>query len=316
MAVISEEVDKAKKHLEAGEVIGIPTETVYGLAGNALDATVVAKIFEIKERPFFDPLIVHIASPEQIEQYAHHVPDAAIALAEKFWPGPLTLVLPKKEVIPDLVSAGLPTVALRVPNHPMTQDLLHDLTFPLAAPSANPFGYISPTTAQHVNDQLGDRIPFILDGGPCAVGVESTIVGFEEGVVTLYRFGGIPPEEIEKVAGPVSAHVKEKKIAAPGLFESHYAPQKPLKIGHIPTMLAGYKGEEIGVISFQTDYGVPNQVILSKTGNLYEAAKNVFAALRKFDNSSAVVLLSEEVPPHGLGLAINDRLRRASHRFR
>ena len=176
--------------LRRDEVVAIPTETVYGLAGNALYPKAIASIFEIKNRPRFDPLIVHASSVERLSQYANAFPEAARRLADQFMPGPLTLLLDKAAIIPDLVTAGSPRVALRVPNHPLTLSLLQQLDFPLAAPSANPFGYISPTTAQHVADQLGSQIPYILDGGPCQVGVESTIVGFEDGQAVVYRKGG------------------------------------------------------------------------------------------------------------------------------
>ena len=248
MAIISNEIKQAQVHLNAGELVAIPTETVYGLAANALDSKVVAKIFEVKNRPTFDPLIVHIAYPSEVEKYAAAFPGPARDLAMKFWPGPLTLLLRKRNNIPDLVTAGLNTVGIRCPNHPLTLALLRALDFPLAAPSANPFGYISPTTAQHVQDQLDDKIPFILDGGPCSVGLESTIVGFENGNITIHRLGGLSVEAIEAVVGKVE--IKDKSTSnpqAPGQLDSHYAPQKKLIVGNIDELMRKHYGERVGV---------------------------------------------------------------------
>ncbi|MFZ4635519.1 MAG: L-threonylcarbamoyladenylate synthase, partial [Saprospiraceae bacterium] len=187
---IGSDLSRAVHLLNDGYLVGIPTETVYGLAGNALNPAAVASIFEAKNRPSFDPLIVHISDATELTRYALTLPEAARRLASLFWPGPLTLLLPRRAVIPDLVTSGLDRVALRVPAHEMALQLLQALDFPLAAPSANPFGYVSPTTAQHVVDQLGGRIPYVLDGGACAVGLESTIVGFEADGVVVYRLGG------------------------------------------------------------------------------------------------------------------------------
>ena len=203
MAEIGTDILKAKNLLEHGELVAIPTETVYGLAGNALNASAVAKIFSVKNRPAFDPLIVHVPNVNAVYEYVAEIPEKAYALAQRFWPGPLTLLLQKKSIIPDLVTAGLETVGVRCPDHPLTQDLLKILSFPLAAPSANPFGYVSPTTPAHVDEQLGDKIKYILDGGKCEVGIESTIVGMENGEVVVYRMGGLSTEEIESVVGNV-----------------------------------------------------------------------------------------------------------------
>lgn len=229
MAQIGQEIGRAKAFLEAGNVVGIPTETVYGLAGNALNSDAVLKIFRVKNRPQFDPLIVHTDSLAKVETFVTAIPEPARQLADACWPGPLTLLLPKRDAIPDLVTAGLPTVAVRVPNHPLTLALLRSLAFPLAAPSANPFGYISPTTAAHVADQLGDRVPYILDGGPADVGLESTIIGFENGQTIVFRLGGLALELIERLIGPVSVRTHStSNPKAPGMLSSHYAPRKPL----------------------------------------------------------------------------------------
>lgn len=314
MAQIGTDIHKARKFLEAGNVVGIPTETVYGLAGNALDEDAVLTIFRVKNRPYFDPLILHTDSIDKLSEFIDTIPEPAQRLAAAFWPGPLTLLLPKRTVIPDLVTAGLPTVAIRIPNHPLTLALLRSLTFPLAAPSANPFGYISPTTAQHVADQLGDQIPYILDGGPADIGIESTIVGFDTDKPTVLRLGGISLEKIEAVIGPVSVQTHStSNPGAPGMLSSHYAPRKPLILlaaGETPPA-----SERTGALAFRESFGgihPDNQRILSPTGDVSEAAKNLFAHLRTLDNLAIDVIYAEPLPNAGLGWAINDRLRRAS----
>src|SRR5260221_6332098 len=201
MAEIGKDIAKAKALLEQGKLVAIPTETVYGLAGNALNIDAATKIFAAKNRPYFDPLIVHVSNFQSVEEYAEKIPSKAIELMKRFWPGPLTVLLSKKNNIPDLVTSGLDRVGLRCPDHPMTLELLRSLTFPLAAPSANPFGYVSPTNPRHVNDQLGNEIEYILDGGECKVGIESTIVGFENDMPIIHRLGGLRVEGIESVTG-------------------------------------------------------------------------------------------------------------------
>ncbi len=233
MAQIGTDVAAAKALLEAGNVVGIPTETVYGLAGNALDPDAVLTIFRVKNRPSFDPLIVHTDAISKLDHFVTHIPEPVRRLAEAFWPGPLTLLFPKRDLIPDLVTAGLPAVAIRIPRHPLTLSLLRSLDFPLAAPSANPFGYISPTTAQHVADQLGNQVPYILDGGSADIGLESTIIGVENNQLTVFRLGGMALEQIEAVAGPVAVRTHStSNPAAPGMLSSHYAPRKPLSSWH------------------------------------------------------------------------------------
>lgn len=315
MAEIGVDIMHAKKLLDGGHLVAIPTETVYGLAGNAFDESVVTKIFEAKKRPFFDPLIVHIGNPSRLQDLVRAVPDTAWKLAEKCWPGPLTLVLNKSNRIPDLVSSGLPTVAVRMPDHSLTLNLLNCLSYPLAAPSANPFGYISPTTAEHVQTQLGEVIPYILDGGSCLVGIESTIVACDRQEVMIYRKGGITLEEIEEITGKKVRFPQDKKPLAPGMMESHYAPYKKVLMGDIDQLLTVYSGEAVGVLSFQkqfTELPDNRQIRLSPSGNMKEAAKYLFAALRKLDAMPITHILVEPVPDHGLGQAINDRLRRAS----
>lgn len=314
MAEIGKDINKAKHLLEQGGLVAIPTETVYGLAANALNPDAVIRIFEAKNRPQFDPLIVHVPSLENARRYVAGVPDKAEALASAFWPGPLTLLLEKKEIVSDLVTAGLPTVGIRCPDHPLTRALLDVIDFPLAAPSANPFGYISPTTPEHVQQQLGDKIGYILDGGPCQIGLESTIVGFDNDGGIVYRNGGLKIEDIEKVIGKVRLQiVSSSNPQAPGQLQSHYAPMKRLVVGNIEELMLQHASEPVGVLSFKKDWQTPYQYILSPSGNTEEAARNFFAGLRALDALPVHVILAEYVPEAGLGKAINDRLRRASY---
>lgn len=309
---IGTNIDTAADILRAGSCVAIPTETVYGLAANGLDKEAVSKIFEAKERPAFDPLILHIAEMDAITALVTDFPDKAKRLADRFWPGPLTLILPKSAQVSDLVSAGLQTVGVRMPRHEMTRRLLGELDFPLAAPSANPFGYISPTTAQHVKNQLDGKIPYILDGGRCGVGVESTIVSFGGSEVKILRKGGVSIEAIEKVIGTVEVQTRStSNPTAPGMLVSHYAPGKILIFGNIPELIQQHKNRKIAVIGFKSTYGEAGE-ILSPEGNLVEAAQNLFAILRKLDESDCELILAEELPDFGLGRAINDRLRRAA----
>ncbi|QDH77818.1 threonylcarbamoyl-AMP synthase [Echinicola soli] len=320
MTTIGKDINKAKWLLEKGELVGIPTETVYGLAGNALNAEAVSKIFETKNRPSFDPLIVHTGSIEQISEYTTAMPSELEALAKAFWPGPLTLLLPKKNIVPDLVTSGLDQVAVRVPSHPLTRELLLSLDFPLAAPSANPFGYISPTCASHVVDQLDGKIDYVLDGGNCQIGLESTIVGVEEGQITIYRLGGVEVSDIKKVVGNVLILPQSSSNPkSPGMLKSHYAPRIPFVVGDLEQLVPHYleKGEKFGVLSFSKAFdGVPAdyQRTLSASGDYKEAAQNLFAAMRYLDKQDVSVILSGEMPEKGLGKAVNDRLRRAAAR--
>lgn len=298
--------------------MAIPTETVYGLAANALNPDAVLSIFEVKNRPTFDPLILHLGSPASVTEYVLDFPPQARQLAEAFWPGPLTLLLAKKPIIPDLVTSGLPTVAVRVPDHPLTLDLLKGLEFPLAAPSANPFGYISPTTADHVNAQLGQKIPYILDGGECQVGIESTIIGFPEGKPTIVRLGGLRLEDIENIIGEVEAVLdSSSNPVAPGMLKSHYAPRKPLLLLSREELCQKRSTHGVGRLFFQYpgegNYG-PHDLILSPNGDFREAAHHLFAYLRKLDASPVDEIWAEQLPDQDLGRAINDRLRRASVR--
>jgi len=316
-AFIGHNIDIAATLLLKGEAVAIPTETVYGLAANAMNESAVAKVYAIKNRPSFDPLIIHLPSFDKVLPYVLEVPEILHQLAEAFMPGPLTLLLKKSSLVPDIVTAGSPFVAVRVPAHPVTLALLGQLDFPLAAPSANPFGYISPTTAQHVADQLGDRIYYILDGGPCEVGLESTIVGLNEyATVEVLRKGGLSVEEIQKVAGEVIVRdISTSNPVAPGLLTSHYAPSVPLIIGNIHERLTDCDPERTGIIAFRNFVpGIPtrHQVVLSHSGNYTDAARNLFAGMRYLDTCSLDVIYAELLPEVHLGFAINDRLRRAA----
>lgn len=313
MAEIGTHIEKAAHLLRSGELVAIPTETVYGLAGNALNPEAVAKIFETKNRPHFNPLIVHVPDVPAAKKYVQHFPEPADKLARAFWPGPLTLVLQKKTIIPDLVTAGLDTVGLRCPDHPLTHNLLSQLVFPLAAPSANLFGRVSPTRPEHVNEQLGHLIPYILDGGLCTVGIESTIVGFERNRPVIYRLGGITVEQLQEVTGEVFINTHSSaNPKTPGQLKSHYAPSKKVVLGKMEDLLQQYPAHCSGILTLSKNFNSPYQRMLSPTGNLHEAAHNLFQALRDFETMPVDVILAELVEEQGLGRAINDRLRRAA----
>ncbi len=320
-SLIGVDLKKAAALLRAGELVAIPTETVYGLAANALLEDAVLKIYQVKNRPQFNPLILHFANYQQLQACGLELPPMALLLAAKFSPGPLTYVIPTSAEIPGIVSAGTPAVAVRFPNHPFTLELLQQLDFPVAAPSANPSGYVSPTSAAHVASQLGNSISYILDGGDCAIGVESTIISFLEEQPRLLRHGGIPVEAIEAVIGPVN--LPEDGFVdnpiAPGMLARHYATRHPLQIGNLEELvkqaLTPHSPSEIATISFTEPVsGIPatNQFILSPSGDLSEAARRLFAALRLADEMTVSLILAAVFPEEGLGRAINDRLKRAS----
>ncbi len=315
MAIIGENIQEAIRILAQNDLIGMPTETVYGLAGNAFSATAVSKIFEVKNRPTFDPLIVHTSDFSRINSFVSHIPDKAYELAKNFMPGPLTLLLPKKETIPDLVTSGLDSVAVRIPNHPLAISLLKQLDFPLAAPSANPFGYISPTTALHVEKQLGTKIKYILNGGECVVGIESSIVGFEGDEVIVYRKGGLAIESIESVVGKVRVmEHSNSNPQAPGMLKSHYAPRTPFSLEN-QHFLNNSHLEKVGFLAFSQinpSFLPQNQLLLSPEKSLNEAAKNLFSYMRELDERGFDIIFTELLPEVGLGRAINDRIRRAT----
>ena len=314
MAEINSDINKAKSFLDDDKLIGLPTETVYGLAGNGLKAEVVSKIFEVKNRPHFDPLILHSYSIEAIKKYVKDIPEAAHKLMNAFWPGPITILLERNHKVPDLTCSGLDRVAFRIPNHSKALSLLKTLDYPLAAPSANPFGYISPTTSEHVQKQLGEKIPYILEGEISNIGIESTIVGFENGDTIIYRLGGLEVDEIKKVVGEVKIlpH-SSSKPDAPGMLKSHYAPSKDIILGDINTLIQQKSDLKIGTLSFSKVYQDADiSLVLTETGDMHEAAQNLFSHLRKLDESDVDLIITEKVPNTGLGKAINDRLQRAA----
>jgi len=314
--VITTDLELVINSLKRGEIVSIPTETVYGLAGNALKEESVDLIFNLKKRPAFNPLIVHIPDVNFLDRVAENIPDPAKLLANHFWPGPLTLILKKKASIPNRVTAGKDTVAVRVPNHPLTLELLKKLPFPLAAPSANPFGSISPTLAIHVYKYFGDKIPFILDGGSCKSGLESTIIGFENETPVLYRHGALALEKIKEVIGPVKELIKnDQNPQAPGMLSKHYAPQtETIRSENILETIANFPNKKIGVLSFQKielSEEITHQEILSEKGHLEEAARNLYAALHRLDQLQLELIVVPYFPNEGLGKTINDRLQRA-----
>lgn len=317
MIQISKDIVKAKEILENENLVAIPTETVYGLAGNIYSEKAINKIFKTKNRPFNNPLIVHIHSKELLENIAQEIPEKAKQLAEAFWPGSLTLVLKKKETIPYSITAGKETVAVRVPNHPLTLELLKQLDFPLAAPSANPFGSISPTTSQHVADYFTDTLEMVLDGGNCENGIESTIVGFENEKAILYRLGSISVEDIEAVIGPIEiVNKNDSSPNAPGMLSRHYAPKtKTIVSENIEDEIKNYPTSKIGVLLFQdlkiNDENIEKE-ILSINGSLKEATANLYAAMHRLDKKGLDLIIAEKFPENDLGKSINDRLERAT----
>lgn len=313
--VIGTDVNLAAQLLQQNEVVAIPTETVYGLAANALSEEAVQKIFTIKQRPRSNPLIIHLPSWQSAAPYVQYIQDELIALATHFSPGPLTLLLPKTAAVPEVVNDGRPTVAVRVPNHPLTLQLLQTVGFPLAAPSANLFGYISPTQPDHVYKQLGGTIPYILDGGPCAQGIESTVAGFEDGQVVIYRLGAISFEAIEAVIKKAVLKNKGSNTVAPGMLPYHYSPVTPLYLVNNSTAIL-QKGIEgagfIGFDQYHPQLKKENQILLSPAGNMQEAAANLYKAMHQMDDLKLQVLYAQRLPNQGLGQSINDRLHKAA----
>ena len=299
------EIATAAQILKDGRLVAFPTETVYGLGADARNNMAVASIFAAKSRPHFNPLIVHVADIAAVEEIAE-LSESARALASAFWPGPLTLVLPRRadSSLSDLVTAGLDTVAIRVPAHPLARKLLAEFNGPVAAPSANPSGKISPTTADHVLEGLSGKIAAVLDGGPCGVGLESTIIGFKNGPVLL-RSGGLPVEAIEAALGTKVAQNSDNTITAPGQLKSHYAPSAKLRL-NAETPETGEAWLGFGHHEFTTP-----SLNLSENHDLTEAAANLFAHMRALDKISTKIAVAP-IPFTGLGLAINDRLERAA----
>ncbi len=306
--------------IRQGGLVAFPTETVYGLGCNALSPEAVARVFEAKQRPHFDPLIVHIEDRAGLESLAPFVSARDHRLMHVFWPGPLTLVLPKHADVPDLVTAGLPTVAIRMPAHPVAQALIREAGVPIAAPSANPFGYVSPTCAQHVLEGLGERVDLILDGGPCLLGVESTVVSMTGTWPELLRPGNVTLAALRKVIGPVVRAPVNRTMVAPGQLSRHYATRTPMMVLAAPgvTPILG-DHERAGLLAMSTPDHVDERFraieVLSASGDLREIARNLFAALRRLDALGLDRLYAVPCEDQGLGLAIMDRLRRCAVPF-
>jgi len=308
-------IEDAVALLRIGNVVAFPTETVYGLGAIAYNERAVARIFEIKDRPRFDPLIVHTENAQLAFDLCERTPPMATRLANAFWPGPLTLVLPKHSSIPDIVTAGLPSVAVRVPAHPIAQRLLAAIAAPLAAPSANRFGRISPTSAAHVRNDLGTDVPLVLDGGSCTLGIESTILSLFDERPRLLRYGSISLEDIRAVIGEVDLSVNAfARPESPGQMPSHYAPITRLE--PLRDHLRPGDSERVGLLAIgpTSATGYSAIEVLSPTNDLKEAACNLFAALRRLDERKLDRIVCEFAPPHGLGNAINDRLWRGCQR--
>jgi len=311
----NDKLEKAIQVLTTGECVAIPTETVYGLAANALSIDAISKIFELKNRPQTNPLIVHCGSIEQVEQYVSDFPLLAKKLAKQFWPGPLTLLLPKNDKIQDQITAGSNRVGVRIPNHPLTLKLLNKLDFPIAAPSANKYGSVSPTCAVHVKIQFGDQVPLILDGGECSLGIESTIVGFEGDKIIVYRLGQITVEQIEEVCGQ-SVQIQNEAgeiIVGPGMVKHHYAPKTTLKIVDDFTKIELTNRTGIILFNEQKIRGIPseNQLILSEKNDLEEASRKLYDAFYQLDKLNLEVIYMKEFPSDGIGKSLNDRIHRA-----
>ncbi|MCX7832785.1 MAG: L-threonylcarbamoyladenylate synthase [Ignavibacteria bacterium] len=303
---ITKSINIAVREILQGNIIALPTETVYGLAADATNEEAVLKIYETKRRPLFDPLIVHIRSIKEMKKYAEEIPAEVYKLAEKFSPGPITYILKKKKVIPDIVTAGLDTVAIRIPAHPMFQKILAKCKVPIAAPSANMFGRLSPTCAEDVYKELKGKLNYILDGGQCEFGIESTVISFIDDTIKILRPGFITKKEIQKVLKKKvilvrikSRHSKNKlTIYSPGMMKTHYAPKTPL---YITDNIYDFKEQSnVGLLDF------------SNYSSLNEVAINLFSDLRKLDEQGFAYIVASKVKDSGIGVAINDRLEKAS----
>jgi len=311
----AEAIAEAARIIRRGGLVAFPTETVYGLGANAFDAQAVARVFEAKARPAFDPLIVHLLSAAELPRVVRASDPRVTGLAERFWPGPLTLVLPRREELPEIVTAGLDSVGVRVPAHPAARALLAAAETPIAAPSANPFGYVSPTTAAHVVERLGDVVHLVLDGGPCPVGLESTILSLVAEPPLVLRPGGVAKEQLERALGrTLAVAASSSRPTAPGQLASHYATRTPLRIVDDPRAPTG--PGRVGLLAFgpRTGAGFAAVEVLAEDGSLTTAAARLFAALRRLDALGLDGIVAERCPETGLGLAIMDRLRRAAAR--
>ena len=326
-ALTARDVDRAAAILRAGGLVGIPTETVYGLGANGLDPDAVAHIFQAKGRPQDNPLILHIPSADHLERYCQEIPDSAYALAEAYWPGPLTMILRRKPIVPDVVTAGLDTVGMRCPSHPVCRAILEAADVPVAAPSGNTSGRPSPTTAAHMWEDMDGKIDAIVDGGPCSVGVESTIVDLTETPPRLLRPGGITLEQLEKVLGEVAVDPAVTRLMgagerprAPGMKYRHYAPRAPVTVvagdpQKSAAYIAAHAGREDGVICFDEFaplFGGQEVEKLGPAADKGEQARHIFDALRAFDHTQVKAIWAQCPDPAGLGLAITNRLNKAA----
>ncbi len=308
----------AAKHIRDGNLVAFPTETVYGLGADALNPMAVAKIFDLKQRPSFDPLIVHIASFNEIERLTLSKDDDRVQkLAEQFWPGPLTIILPKSNLVPDMVTSGLPTVGIRMPNHPTALELIRQSGCPIAAPSANKFGQISPTQAKHVLKQLAG-VDYLLDGGSTEVGIESTIITLNDKGFDMLRHGFITREEIEEIIPyHPPTHKDGEHILGPGMLKSHYSPNKPIYILNEENLPFILEKEKAGLLSVSGSNisGYKTVVVLSEDGDLRTCAVNLFAAMHQLEESDVEYIVAEPVAEEGIGIAIMDKLRKAAHQY-
>ena len=326
-ALTARDVDRAAAILRAGGLVGIPTETVYGLGANGLDPDAVAHIFQAKGRPQDNPLILHIPSADHLERYCEKIPDRAYALAEAYWPGPLTMILWRKPIVPDVVTAGLDTVGMRCPSHPVCRAILEAADVPVAAPSGNTSGRPSPTTAAHMWEDMDGKIDAIVDGGPCSVGVESTIVDLTETPPRLLRPGGITLEQLENVLGEVAVDPAVTRLMgagerprAPGMKYRHYAPRAPVTVvagdpQKSAAYIAAHAGREDGVICFDEFaplFGGQEVEKLGPAADKGEQARHIFDALRAFDHTRVKAIWAQCPDPSGLGLAITNRLNKAA----
>jgi len=313
---LKDSIQKAAQYIREGKVVAFPTETVYGLGANALNPFAVAKIFELKERPSFDPLIVHIAALNELDALIAEKDERIYSLAEKFWPGPLTLVLPKSRLVPDLVTSGMATVGIRMPAHPVALELIATAQCPLAAPSANKFGRISPTTAAHVRKQLPE-VDFILDGGKTTVGIESTIIRLTDKGFQLLRSGVITQEEIAEVLPFDDEGVLEKSLA-PGMLKSHYSPRKRMLVAD-EDLIGRIDLSHAGLISFSGKHESAFRKVIrvSERNDLRDYAVNLFAAMHSLEDDPEIdLIVAEAVAETGIGKAIMDRLKKAEYDWR
>ena len=307
-------IDYASRILEDDGIVVIPTETVYGLGGNAININSVSKIYSLKKRPKNDPLICHTDSLDKILKYVKKIPENAYKLAEMFWPGPMTIIFEKKNIIPNITTSNLNTVAFRIPKKKITLELFKRLNFPVAAPSANIFGYISPTSIDHVHKNFSNGVDYILDGGDCKLGIESTIIGLNKNKILVYRLGSLILNDLKKVS---NIELFDNQENYPGSFKSHYSPRKKLYIGDIKSLCKSHQDKKIGILCFDKKYDYVDkkkQIVLSDKSCLNEASRNLYSSLYKLDNMKNVeIIVSSLLPNDFIGRTINDRLKKSAH---